>query len=352
LIHIVKRIVKRRISNVDSIFKGVRISSKILIIMLLCFTFSRVDAQDPAYSHFFADRMQLNPALAGIEGPARISAAYRNQWPNTGSSYITYMASYDRYVSKLHGGLGVSVMNDRQGDGAFNTYNLDVSYAYQFQVNRSVYVSGGLSAGIGQRFFDFSNLQFGDMINPVNGNVSSVSTEYIDGDSRFYPDFSAGGAVFFRNFYGGIAVHHLTRPVVTNINDPNGKLPLKFAAHMGAILPIIERRRGHEIMKISPNFVFIQQQSVQQLNYGIDLIFSGLKAGLWARHDLLLNYGDLIFTAGYSNDRISFRYSYDVKLSNPTIRLPNMGAHELSLVIIYDQEGVRNKRRAIKCPKI
>ncbi|MCA1747931.1 MAG: type IX secretion system membrane protein PorP/SprF, partial [Bacteroidales bacterium] len=170
--------------------------------------------------------------------------------------------------------------------------------------------------------------------------------------SEFYPDFSAGIAAFSGNFYGGIALHHLFSPLVTNENDPDGTVPRKYTAHFGALIPVIERRTGKEIMQLSPNLVIIQQQNIQQINYGMDVIFQGFLAGIWTRHDLLFNYGNLIFTAGYSAGSMRFRYSYDMKLSSPTIRLPNMGAHELSLVIITEKPDKRKKRGTIKIPKI
>ena len=76
------------------------------------------------------------------------------------------------YVEKLHGGLGVHVLNDKQGEGVFNTYNVNVMYAYHFQATRRLFFSGGIQAGMGQRSFDPLSLVFGDMIDPVSGGIS------------------------------------------------------------------------------------------------------------------------------------------------------------------------------------
>lgn len=310
-----------------------------------------IGAQDPVSSHFYANSLHLNPSLAGMEGPSKVYMGYRNQWPNSGSSYITYQASYDQYVEKLQGGLGVHLLNDKQGEGVFNTYNLNVMYAYHFQATRRLFLSGGIQAGVGQRSFDPSSLVFGDMINPVSGAVSPGSTELV-GYNKFYPDFSAGVSAFSGIFYGGIALHHLFSPVFTVKNDPEGTVPRKYAGHMGAIIPVYERRSGREIMQLSPGLIAIKQQSVHQINYGMDLIYKNFFGGVWFRHDLQLDYGNIIFTTGYISGNFRFRYSYDVKFSNPAIRLKNMGAHEISLIIINHQPDRRNSRRAIKIPKI
>lgn len=309
-------------------------------------------AQDPVFSHFYANGLQLNPALAGTEGPGRIYIGYRNQWPNSGASYITYQASYDQYVEKLHGGIGVRILNDKQGGGTFNAYNVDVAYAYQFRASRRWSFSGAIQAGVGQRSFDPSTLVFGDMIDPVTGGSSGIVSEEIIGYNEIYPDFAAGITAFRGNFYGGAAVHHLLRPVVTDSNDPTGTIFRKYTAHLGVMIPVFDKSRGVEIMKLSPNLVFVQQQNVHQINYGMDLLYREFLVGLWTRHDIGFSYGNLVFTAGYGAGNLRFRYSYDVKLSSPTIRLPNMGAHEFSLVIMLENNVIRKKGHTIICPKI
>lgn len=329
-----------------------RIRLSILYLLLLQLCVHTLQAQDPVFTHFFANSLHLNPSLAGMEGPARIYTGYRNQWPNSGAAYVTYQASFDKYVEKLGGGLGVKVLNDKQGGGIFNAYNLDVMYAYHIRATRKLSFSGALQAGIGQRSFNPSNLVFGDMIDPVTGGSTGMVSESMEAYSEFYPDFAVGASVFYEQFYGGIAVHHLLQPVVTDANDPTGTVPRKYSVHLGAMFPIIENRRGTELMRLSPNVVYIQQLSVQQLNYGLDVIFRNFLAGIWTRHDPGFNYGNLIFTTGYTTGSLRFRYSYDVKLSSPTVRIPNLGAHEISLLLILEQDRSRFKHRAIKCPKI
>jgi type IX secretion system PorP/SprF family membrane protein len=308
-------------------------------------------SQDPVFTHYYANALQLNPSLAGIEGPSRIYIGYRNQWPNSGDAYVTYQASFDQYVEKLNGGIGVKVASDQQGDGVFNAYNLDVMYSYQFRATRRWSLSGGLQAGIGQRSFDPNSLVFSNMISPVTGDPIQPSIpENIVGYNEIYPDFAAGISGFFGNFYGGISLQHLFSPVVTDDSDPTGKISRKYVAHIGAIFPVIDKSNGREILELSPNFVFIQQKNIQQINYGLDVIMQDFLIGVYTRHDYNFNYGNLIFTAGYGSRSLRFRYSYDIKLSSPTIRIPNMGAHEISLLIIYDNRGIRNRAGAIKYP--
>ncbi len=324
---------------------------RILISFIFLINLPQVgDAQDPLFSHFYSNGIHLNPAWAGVEGPAKIFFGYRNQWPNSGSSYITYQASYDQYVDKLHGGLGFRVLNDMQGGGAFNTFDFSAMYSYHFKASRWLYFAGGIQAGIGQQSLNTADLVFGNMIDPVTGSTG-VNLENVPGYSEFYPDFATGVTAFYKGVYGGLALHHILNPAITDRDDPTGFIPRKYTMHIGAIIPIIEKRIGRELLQLSPNLVFMQQQNIQQINYGLEVIYRDIMIGLWTRHDIVFNYGNLIFSAGYSTERFRFRYSYDVGLSSPTIRLPNMGAHEFSMLIIYENLNKRKKRSAIKCPK-
>jgi type IX secretion system PorP/SprF family membrane protein len=225
-------------------------------------------------------------------------------------------------------------------------------YAYHFKATRRWSFAGALQAGMGQRSVNTSGLLFGNMIDPLTGAVDLPNLEPdLDISPHIYPDFAAGGTAFYNNYYGGIAVHHILNPSLNGRNETIEQIPRKYTLHFGAIFPVIEKRLGKEIMKLSPNFVFMQQQNIQQINYGLDVLYKDILAGIWTRHDFRFNYGNIIFTVGYSSSNLRFRYSYEFKLSRPTIALTNLAAHEISLLIITDNRTIRNKHSAIKCPK-
>jgi len=105
-------------------------------------------AQDPAISQFYANPLYMNPAMAGVEGSAKVYLGYRNQWPGATQPYSTYHASYEQFLEKLQGGIGVHVINDRQGGGIFNTLSMDAIYAYHLKVTPRLSVTGGFQASV------------------------------------------------------------------------------------------------------------------------------------------------------------------------------------------------------------
>jgi type IX secretion system PorP/SprF family membrane protein len=312
---------------------------------ILFIHFTEGAGQDPAFSQFYANPLYMNPAMAGVEGPAKVSVGYRNQWPGATNPYVTYHASFEKYMEALQGGVGVHIINDRQGGGVFNTLSLDAIYAYHLRVSNDLMVTGGFQASVGQR-----NMNPTDLILPTDliGAGTTTRVPY----SKVYPDFAVGFGGFFKNFFGGVAVHHLIEPYSSTSEDPNTRLSRRYTVHVGALIPIYEKRLGTEVLQLSPNLVFLQQDIYQQLNYGLEVLYRGVIIGAWFRQDLLFSYGTAIFSAGYSNGQFRIRYSYDAKLSPPDLHIPTLGAHELSMVVLFENLKKSTKHRAIKCPKI
>jgi type IX secretion system PorP/SprF family membrane protein len=181
----------------------------------------------------------------------------------------------------------------------------------------------------------------------VNGTESNLT-----GHSRIYPDFSLGFGAFYKRVYGGFAVHHLHQPYMTPGEDPNARLNRRYTAHVGAMIPVYEKRFRREVVKLSPNLLFMHQNTYQQFSYGLDVHYRSLLVGMWGRHDLNLSYGALIFTVGYAREQFRIRYSYDAKLSAPDLYIPNMGAHEISMAVVFINRDSSPRNRTIKCPII
>jgi len=312
---------------------------------ILFIHFTESSGQDPAFSQFYANPLYMNPAMAGVEGPPKVYLGYRNQWPGATHPYVTYHASFDQRIDALQGGVGLHINNDRQGGGVFNTISVDAIYAYHLKVSTDLMISGGFQASVGQRSMDPSDLVLpSDLV----GAGTTVLVPY----SKLYPDFALGFGGFYKNFYGGVSVHHLLEPYSSPSEDPNTRLSRRYTAHVGVLIPIIEKRLGKEVLQLSPNLVFLQQDIYQQLNYGLEVLYRGMIVGVWFRQDLLFSYGTVIFSAGYGTGQIRIRYSYDAKLSPPDLHIPALGAHELSLVVIFENLNKSTIHRAIKCPKI
>ena len=97
----------------------------LLAVVFLAFS-QTAHAQDPSFTQFYANPIYLNPAMAGSANCPRVSMNHRNQWPNLKGAYITNSISFDKGVEALHGGIGLQVLNDIQGEGALT--NTQISF--------------------------------------------------------------------------------------------------------------------------------------------------------------------------------------------------------------------------------
>lgn len=326
---------------------------KVLFFFTLAMGTPLLHGQDPSFSQFYANRLYLNPAFAGVEQDVRRAFInYRNQWPGINARYVTYSASYDQYIDPLRGGFGVRVMNDIQGEGTINQFEFGLIYSHQIRLSRELVIAGGLEAHVVQRSLNTSEMVFEDMIDPQTGIANMASSENISGHQRTFPDFNLGFAGFYRNVYLGASLSHLLSPDLSESSSVNNTLPRKFMFFAGGMIPVREKRFGKENLQLSPNIVYIQQKKFSQLNYGMEAVMqSRFIAGIWIRQNPWLNFSGLIFSGGYVTNNYRIRYSYDQQLSAPEVSLPALGSHEISLIISF-KERENKKHRAIKCPKI
>ncbi len=330
--------------------------------VLLCIMFATclsADAQDPQFTQFYANPLYLNPAFAGSTRCPRVSINYRNQWPALKETYITSSASYDQHFEGINGGIGLMFLNDKAGEGVFVTNNITGMYAYQLNVNRKFSMRFGLQATYVQKRLDFSKLTFGDLIDPRYGFVYNTQ-EVRPTETRNYMDFSGGVLAYTNTVYGGFAVNHLTEPDEAFIVKGTSKLPRKYTAHFGAMLPVGDsygrgsrgRVNRDEGTFISPNVLYQQQGSFNQINIGMYILHSPIVGGLWYRGNFgnknFLSSDSFIALIGLQKGVFKFGYSYDVTVS--ALSNATGGSHELSVGFQFECRPKKKRFRAISCP--
>ncbi|OFY34014.1 MAG: hypothetical protein A2W91_15485 [Bacteroidetes bacterium GWF2_38_335] len=307
------------------------------------------NAQDPEFTQFYANKLYLNPAFAGAQRCPRISLNYRNQWPALGSTYVTYNASFDRFVNPLGGGVGLLLMNDVQGDGAITTTSISGLYSYSLHATRFFTVRAGFQATYFQKKLNWDFI-FPDMLHPLYGPVFPTSEIQPDNLSRGFFDFSTGIVGFNRDYFFGIAVHHLTEPLESFYDRSLSEsvLPRKYTVHFGTNIELPSRRFKRGELSLSPQFIFQQQQDFQQVNYGIYLNRNKIVAGAWIRQNFGFHYDSFIMLVGFMQDKIQFAYSYDLTISK--LKNQTLGAHEVSYQMEFYCKTVKRKFRTISCP--
>lgn len=325
--------------------------SKTILTFLLLFVLNAqgIFAQDTGFSQFYANLIYLNPGFAGTGIGPRFSLNYRNQWPGLDNPFSNYSASYDQYIDVLHGGVGLLVTNDTQGDGSLNHLQIAGTYGYTLIVSREFAINAALQAGYGQMRLNWDKLIFPDMIDPALGIVN-LTGEVPFEQNKNYLDFSAGAVGFSKSFYFGASVHHIAQIGLKDYKSQTFTNP-KYSVHFGTTIEVNKNGLVHQLkMTISPNLVYQRQAEFQQINYGFYVKWSSLITGFWMRHDLNFQIDAPIVLIGFEHKNIKFAYSYDFGIARHWTK--TLGSHEVSLILQFEPYSFKKKKKpkAISCP--
>ncbi len=333
----------RMIQNLQRL--GLKISLGSLI--LLC-TSLQGFCQDPVFSQFYTSPLHLNPALTGNSEGGKIAMNYRNQWPSINQAYVTYAASYDQFFPYINSGFGLSVLADDAGRGLYKTTVVQGSYSYNVRFRNKMQMRLGMSAGWINTRIDWNQLIFPDQLDLEFGAISPGGLPYPTnelppetGNTVSVLDAAVGLVIFNEKFYGGLSLKHLNSPQFSflGVNDElTGGLPMSISLHGGTEIDLLKQSGKPEVF-ISPNFQFIKQGRLSQLNVGTIFRYYFIGTGAWYRHSST-NPDALIFVLEGRHNNYRVAYSYDITLS----KLRNTGgAHEISIILNLESEPRESK---------
>jgi type IX secretion system PorP/SprF family membrane protein len=325
----------------NNYLKGGLMLCRILIVLTMVILFNITGkSQDAEFSQFYANPLYLNPALSGAEYNHRAVLNYRNQWPGIDKGFVTYNASYDQYIDKIHGGVGVLIDVDNAGAGILTTTQASLIYAYTLKASPNLFINMALQATFFQRSLNWSLLRFGDQIDLLRNVTLPTDETPPENTSVIVPDFSAGVVFGWKSaLFGGIAVNHLTEPNLAFYSQYDNNLPVKITGHLGANINLEGGSMLFEpTFYISPNILYQQQGNFHQINAGVYVARLPMVLGIWYRHNLE-NADAIIVLAGINYNDFKIGYSYDITLSE--IKSFTGGAHEISVAWQFSTKRLR-----------
>jgi type IX secretion system PorP/SprF family membrane protein len=308
-----------------------------IFLLILCFYWQTISAQDPMYSQFYAAPLQLNPALTGLSSAPTIHLNYRNQWAAIDNAYATYAASYSQYATAARSGFGLLLQTDIAGNGIYNTTQISGFYAYDIRFTDDFYIRTGLEAGFVSKRINWDKLIFFDQINPESGaydpsgNLNPTAEGRISNSINYF-DAGAGMLAKARYWYAGFSAKHLNTPneAFYNTNNVNGELPMRLTLHAGGEIPLQDAKKlkYKNYAFISPNVLYVKQREFNQLVLGAYAQQGNFFGGFWFRHTFG-NSDAVIASVGFQKSIFKLGYSYDLTVSKLTPA--SAGSHEISL---------------------
>lgn len=170
-----------------------------LILLTGIFSQSLTAQQDAQFTQFMFNKLVLNPAYAGSDNSACLTAIHRQQWVGLEGAPITTALSFDTPLSNNRVGLGLTLLHDKIGPTT--SWNAGLSYAYKVNLEKGVF-SLGLQGSLKQYQIDWTQERFthsGD--NLLNNALTS----------KLLPNVGLGIYYESPSYYFGFSAPHILK---------------------------------------------------------------------------------------------------------------------------------------------
>lgn len=296
------------------------------LLALVSFTSAHAQ-QDPQYTNYMYNTININPAYAGSRGALSIFGLHRSQWVGLEGAPTTNSFSVNTPIADSKVGLGVSFVNDALGVMDENTLSVDFSYTLDLN-NRGSKLSFGLKGSA-----NMLNVAYSDL-NKYNPNDPRILN---DVQNQFSPNIGAGIYWHTEKSYLGASLPNFLETTRYNDNVQSGMRQTAHYYLMG----------GHvfelnPMLKFKPAFLLkaVKGAPLQADITGNFLIHDKFTLGAAYRWDAA--WSALV---GFQiTDGMFIGYSYDSDIK--ALRNYNNGSHEVFL-----RFELFNKYRRVNSPR-
>lgn len=283
--------------------------------------------QDPQYTNYMYNTININPAYAGSRGALSIFGLHRTQWVGIDGAPTTNAFSVNTPLANSKVGLGVSFVNDKLGVMDENTISVDFSYTLDLN-NRDSKLSFGLKGSA-----NLLNVAYSDL-NKYNPNDPQILNDI---SNEFTPNIGAGIYWHTQKTYLGFSVPNFLE--TTRYND-NVQSTMQQKMHYFLM--------GGHVFDINPTLKFKPAFLLKAVN-GAPL--QADITGNFLIHDKFTIGGAYRWDAAWSalvgfqiTDGLFIGYSYDSDIK--ALRNYNNGSHE-----IFMRFELFNKYRRVNSPR-
>ena len=299
----------------------------VFITLVLLQTNKVAAQQEPMYTQYMFNMMNINPAYAGSRGVPNLTTLFRNQWSGMPGAPKTGNLSFDMPLSTSNSAGGLQLYSDRIG--VQRIQGLKFNYAYRIPAGETGMLSMGLSMGLKNRrasYTDVTTFQPGDPV--FNSNISSINAE-------------SGAGIFFStdNFYIGASAPFLLKGNISTNDVSSSTDNVKFLEAVKA--------KDLNVFLTSGFVVYLNEQLILKPSMMLKRSGSSFQAdinsNLWIK-DIIsfgVSYRHKESVIGMlewqMTPTIRFGYSYDRSISN--LRLYNTGSHELMLRLEFGSKS-------------
>lgn len=288
-----------------------RISVALVLVLVV---FSATGQQTSLNTLYNQNPYFINPAAAGVSGCFSAYVDHRNQWVGINGSPVRNALTVDARVFKKHGiGLDASFYSA----GLLSNFNTKITYAYHLSISEKSTFSAGLSVGIVQQNFAFSDVIASDYSDGVlaSGNQSDLG-------------FSSDAGLYFNSprVRVGVSVPQVfAKGLIVEVNS--GSSDFRLVQHMqvhGEFDVVKTENWNLSTSILYKNAAFIGHQ----FDFGARVLWNDV-VGIGAIYRT--SYGTIGLVDLRLGNKIKLAYSYGFGGGNATIQ--SKGSHEILLGI-------------------
>ena len=309
-------------------------------VLILVLTGTLSYSQDTRNSQPFSVPLKLNPAVTGANNDMSVKLNYRTQWGSVQKGYSTpsFTFLYPVFVNEGKGKLniGLQALNDQAG--AYSTMDVALSIGYNLKLTETSHnLSAAILGGYVMQSLSTSGLSFDDQYvtgafdagNPTNETVLNDNVSYADVGFGLMYYYNPSKEQSMMNAYFGVSFFHLSQPNESYTNQ-TGTVPVRQSFLAGVKL----MTEGG--LDFSPNINISSQGGSEEVATGIYVDYSineNVKATLggWYR-----KRSGIAVILGFSYDKYSLGYSYDIGTSELNKALSGLTTNEISLAFNMD----------------
>jgi type IX secretion system PorP/SprF family membrane protein len=288
---------------------------KVLVLFFVLLSTLLKAQQDPQFSLNMFNIYSVNPAFSGSYDQFNALAIHRSQWVGFGDGApVTQHVSVEAPVYFLHGGAGVSLLNDKIGNEY--TRGVNLSYAYQTKLSKKSELGVGLSLGFMDVGFE------GEWVTPSNNSGADDPSVPAIGENDIVPDLGLGIYYRMKELYIGYSVTHLNQ--ATAVYGNNDDTDFEFKKHHYFTMGWMHEVSSELVMR--PSMFVKTDQISTQIDFNINVMYADhLWGGVTYRLD-----DAVVLIAGYNiNKNLKFGYAYDITTSD--LKSDSSGSHEILL---------------------
>lgn len=303
----------------------------ITLLLLLFFVTIFVNAQqEPMYSQYMFNMLNVNPAYAGSRNVNNVTFLHRNQWLGFKGHPITTTISWDKRADNSNVGYGAQIYNDKLG--IENTIGAQGFYSYSIPMNNAS-VAFGLSLGILNFNANYSDSKIIDKSDPA----------FMNNLNTFLPTAGVGVLYSTQNWYAALSIPALFR--TKKFHDDDYKNSVNFGATNHYFLT------GGYIFSVNESLVLKPSTLIKYVSGAPLEVDFNLNAWLDDKFGAGLSYrtGDAILSMFevQATPQIRVGYSYDFPLTQ--IKQFTSGTHEIMLRYEFDLS--KNKNSKLHSPR-